>query len=249
MRYWPVYLFAAAVTAGSIAFVAGYRQQGRLEAEIARLQRQNSALDRLRREHQRLTASRVPPDELQRLRDHQANLGHLRAALATVRAKLEAQAETQTATEPPKPLAAGMIPVIGLPDAGQATPQAAVQSFFRAVGQVDPDALARQIEFDDAARTKANDLFNSYDDATRQRIGSPERMMAIFFAEYYGRVTGMQSPDFFQSPTPDWGVWRAKVQTSSGRVHDADFPVHRSADGWHEVITVPWIDNWSNYLK
>lgn len=249
MRRVAIGILATVLAAGAIAFLAGSQARARLRAEIALLRRENSTSARLQRDNQRLRAALVTPEELQRMRDHQANLGNMRSALAAAQMQLRVQAQARTVNDPPQPLAPGMTPLTGLTETGQATPQAAAQSFFRAVAQIDPDALAKQLEFDDDARKKANDLFNSYDEATRQRIGSPERMMAIFFAEYYGRVAGMQTPDYLQSPAPDWGYWRAKLQTSSGRLNEAYFPVHRSPDGWREVILPFWIDGWSQYLK
>jgi len=249
MRRITIGFLAAILAGGAIALVLEREAQARLRTEIAVLRRANSASNQLQQDNQLLTAAQVTPEELQRLCDNQANLENMRSTLAAAQRQLRVQAQAQTVNDPPKPLAAGMTSVANLPDAGQATPEAAAQSFFRAVAQIDPDALADQLEFDDDGRKKANALFNSYDEATRRRIGSPERMMAIFFAEYYGRVTGMQTPDYLQSPTPGWGYLRMKLQTSSGRLHDAYFLVHQSASGWHEVVQGYWIDNWSQYLK
>ena len=233
---------------GIVTLLFQRQAQARLRDDIARLRRQNSAMDRLRRENQRLAVSLVPSEELERLRHDQSDLQRMRAAIATLKAHVRLQTLARAVNDPAKPLAPGMTPVESLTNAGMGTPDAAARSFFWAVAQIDPDAMAKQLTFSGDARAKVAALFASLDEATRKEIGTPERLMATFFVEMYGRTTGLQVLGCDQSQSPDWVVWRAKVQTASGRLHDVDFPVQRSADGWHEVILAPWIDNWSQYL-
>jgi hypothetical protein len=249
MRKLAIGIFATLLVAGIFTLLLQRETQARLRDEIARFCRQNSALGRIRRENQRLAESQIPSAELARLRNDQRDLPQMRSALASAKLQLMMQTQFQAANGPPKPLAGGMTPVASLTDAGQGTPHAAAQSFFWAVGQIDPDAMAKQLEFAAEARAKADALFASFDEATRQRIGTPEKMMAIFFVEMYGRTTGLQVLGYNQAQAADWGAWRVKVQTASGRLHDVDFPVHQSADGWHEVILPHWIDDWSRYLR
>ena len=249
MKKRSIWLFGALLAAGVIQFALQQQAQARLRDEIAVLGRQKPAWARLRRENQRLTASLVPREELERLRREQSELEHLRAALATTRTRIKVQAEAHAANDPPKPLAPGMTPVASLTIAGLDTPTAAVLSFFWAVAQIDADALAKQLVFSPDARIKAEALFASLDEASRQRLGTPEKMMGVFFVEMFARTSGLQIVGYDPTPPPDFSAWRAKVQTAGGRLRDVDFPIQRTADGWREVIEAFWIDNWSQYLR
>ena len=248
MKKLSIGVVVTLLAVGIITLVHQRQTHARLRDDIARLRRQNSAIDRLRRENQRLAGSLVPPEELKRLRSDQDDLQQMRAAIATLKTRVRVQTLGRTVNDPAKPLAPGMTPIESLTNAGMGTPDAAARSFFWAVAQIDPDAMAKQLVFYGDARAKVDALFASLDEPTREKIGSPERMMATFFVEMYGRTTGLQLLGYDQSQSPDWVVWRAKVQTTSGRLHDVDFPVQRSADGWHEVILAPWVDDWSHYL-
>lgn len=241
-------IVATFLVVGIITLVFQRQTEARLRDEIGRLRRENSALDRLGRENRRLAESQVPHEELERLRNDQGDLQQMRAAYATLKTRMRVQTLGRAVHEPPKPLASGMTPVESLANAGTATPDAAARSFFWAVAQIDPDAMAKQLVFSADSRAKADTLFASLDEATRKVLGTPERMMATFFVEMYGRTTGLQVLGCDLNPSSDTAWWKAKIQTATGRLHDVDFPVQRSIDGWHVVILPYWIDGWSQYL-
>ena len=240
--------------------VAGFvlHQQARAQAgwreEITRLRREHAAFDRLGFENQRINAALPPADDLAARRDEQRqlenDLGRLRASLAAQQQRLAQLIRMNSALGPAKPLASGMTPIDKLTNASAATPIDAARSFFWAVAQANPDAMARQIEFTDEARPKAQAIFAGLSDSTREQVGTPEKMMAIFFTSMYSRATGLQMADSYYSPqAADYGGWTVKVQTASGRIQDVSFSVHRSADGWHEVVPAQWLDNWARYLR
>jgi hypothetical protein len=243
----------ALLAAGLITLVVQRQSQSELRNEITALRRDGGEINRLRRENQRLTGRRVPPEELESLRSEQRELARLRSQAAELKDYLQLASRDQAPSrEKPaptlKPLASGMIPVESLTDAGGATPAAAVQTFFWAVAQADPDAVAKQLVFGDAARTKADALFASLDAATRERIGTPEKLLAMFFTTLYGRVTGLQTVDL-DKLSPDAPVWNVKVQTASGKLSDVGFPLRRLSDGWREEVPVGMVDYCSYYLR
>ena len=141
-----------------------------------------------------------------------------------------------------------MISVESLLNAGAATPAAAAQTFFWAVTQVDPDAMAKQLVFGDDSRPKADALFASLDATTRERIGTPEKLLSMFFTALYGRVTGLQMVDLDRL-APDAQGWNVKVQTASGKLSEVGFPLRRLGDGWREEVPVGMVDYCSYYLR
>jgi len=240
--------------------VAGFvlHQQARAQAgwreEITRLRREHAAFDRLGFENQRINAALPPADDLAARRDEQRqlenDLGRLRASLAAQQQRLAQLTRMNNALGPAKPLAPGMTPIDKLTNAGAATPTDAAQSFFWAVAQADPDAMARQIEFTDDARLKAQALFAQLSDAARAQFGSPEKVMAIYLTSMYGRATGYQlATSDYGSHSADYGGWKVTLQTASGSLHDVSFVVHRTSEGWREVIVAGWVDEAARYLR
>ena len=235
------------LSGGAVALVLQHQAQARLRDEIASLRRQASQIGRLQREHQRLTGLLVPQEELDNLRDDQQELARLRPQLVSLKVHVQAEVLAQSVRGPPKPLAPGMVPLENLVDAGAGIPAAAAQTFFWAVAQVDPDTMAKQLVLGDAARAKAEALLAALDPTTREKMGTPEELMAVYLLGLLGRVSGVQvlgQKEF----GADRAVWNAKLQMASGRLNDFGFALRRTADGWREEIPAGMVDHWSNYL-
>ena len=254
MRKLALAILIALLAAGAVVLRQQSRTQARWREDIARERREHAALDRLRHENERLTAARLAPDELAARRKSQdevkGDLERLRSGVTGLKQRLQWLQQFNAALGPPKPLAAGMTPVEKLIHAGAATPTDAAQSFFWAVAQADPDAMARQIEFTDDARLKAQALFAQLSDAARAQFGSPEKVMAIYLTSMYGRATGYQlATSDYGSHSADYGGWKVTLQTASGSLHDVSFVVHRTSEGWREVIVAGWVDEAARYLR
>lgn len=237
----------ALIAAGIITLVLQHQVQARLRDEIAHLRSRNSQIGRLEREHQRLASLLVPQEELDKLRRDQQELPRLHLQLVNLKTRLQVEALAQSVRGAPKTLVPGMVPIENLVDAGAGTPTAAAQTFFWAVGQVDPDAMAKQLVLGDTARAKAEALLAALDPTTREKMGTPERLMAYYFVGLLGRVAGIQMLNQ-EDQGADRAVWNVKLQMASGRVKDFDFSVQRSADGWREEVPVGMVDHWSMYL-
>lgn len=235
------------LVAGIGALVLQHEAQSRLRDEIARLSRQSSQLDRLRREHQRLAGLAMPPEELNRLRDDQQSLARLRQQLTILKLRVQTEDLARSAHEPPKPLAPGMVPIDNLVDAGSGTPATAAQTFFWAVGQVDPDAMAKQLVLGAAARAKAEALLAALDPATRAKMGTPEKLMAYYFVGLLGRVAGIQMAGQ-EALGADQAGWKVNLQMASGRMKDYSLSVRWLTDGWHEEVPAGLVDHWSMVL-
>jgi hypothetical protein len=239
----------ALLAAGLITLAVQRQSQSKLRSEVAALRREGREINRLRHDSQRLAGTLVSPEELRNLRDEETELARLRSEAATLKDYLQ-MASADQAPPPPtaKPLNPGMLPVESLTNAGAATPAAAAQTFFWAVAQVDPDAMAKQLVFGDAARTKADALLASLYATTRERIGTPEKLMAMFFTALLGRVTGLQTGDL-EKLGPAAPVWIVKVQTASGKLSDVGFPLRHLGDSWREEVPEGMVSYCSYYLR
>lgn len=225
-------------------------ERAQIREEIARLRREHAVVERLHGENVSLAAVPPHPIDAEELRRDRDELERLQPALAQLKQQLDWQLQTNAALGPPKPLAPGMTPIGQLTNAGAASPAAAAQSFFWTVAQADPDAMARQIEFTDDARARAQAFYAQLSDAARAQFGSPEKVMAIYLTSQYGRATGFEFVGASYSPqAADYGGWKVTLQTASGSLHDIALPVHRTADGWHEVIGASWVDEAARYLR
>ena len=242
-------VFFALLAAGLVTLAVQRQSQSRLRTEITALRREGGEVSRLRRENQRLSGTLVPPDELKSLRAEETELARLRGQAAALKDYFQLASADQAPPSPAaKPLTPGMISVESLLNAGAATPAAAAQTFFWAVTQVDPDAMAKQLVFGDDSRPKADALFASLDATTRERIGTPEKLLSMFFTALYGRVTGLQMVDLDRL-APDAQGWNVKVQTASGKLSEVGFPLRRLGDGWREEVPVGMVDYCSYYLR
>lgn len=243
--------FLAAVLAGGvIALLFQHQTRALLQDEISSLRRQNREIERLQRENRRLLGSLAPADEFNRLRNDQKELPRLWEELITLTNRIRAQSGPRSvpdASQPPKPLAPGMIRLEDLPNAGSGSPTAAAQTFFWTVAQADPDAMAKQLVLGDAARTKAEALLSSLDPTTREKMSTPEKLMAFYMVGLLGRVAGIQLLGQEDQGT-DRASWNVRLQMASGRFKNFGLPVWRSADGCHEEVPAGMVDQWSTYL-
>lgn len=247
MQKLAIGIVSTLLTAGAIAFVLERQTQAHLRDEITRLRRQSAQIGRLQREHQRLAGLLVPQEELDTLRNNQQELARLRLQLASLKVRVQAETLAQTVNGPSKPLVPGMVAIENLINAGAGTPAAAAQTFFWAVAQVDPDAMAKQLVLGDAARTRAEALLAALDPTTHEKMGTPEKLMAVYLVGLLGRVSGIQILGQ-EEQGADRAAWNVKLQMASGRLNDFSFALRRSADGWREEVSAGMVDHWSMYL-
>ena len=244
-------LLALALLAGLAGLGLQWRERVRLGSELARLRREHHEANRLRRENRRVAELPSQPDFVARQTEVDADLARLRADAAALQGHLQMLTGAAPASAPPpppaRPLSAGMTPLDRLRNSGAGSPRDAAESFFWALGAVDPDALAKQLVIADEARAKADELFAWLDADSRERIGSPEKLLAVFFTARYGRVAGMQL-DEPGEPAGAASHWNARVETVNGALKSIDFPVRQTAEGWREVVSPGDVRSCALYL-
>ena len=176
-------LLGLAVIAGLVAFQwpiqALRRENGQLTAqaaEVERLTKENEQIERLRAENQDSARLREETrdlhklrDEVRRLREHSKDLPNLRNENQRLKAS-QVSAARNEAVRLPEPLA--VIAMDRLANAGQATPEAALQTLFWAMRESDQDAVSRCLS------PEARKEFGAQDDASLRRM--IEEMKAKF---------------------------------------------------------------------
>ncbi len=214
------------------------------------LRAQNREVPFLRQQNGQFALWAVSPSDLAALRRDAATLAAEQRRLDAMKRRLAFETRARMANAPPAPLAPGLVPIAAMTNAGTSTPEAAARTFFWNVGRVEPDAIAHNLEFAPDAQAKADAAFSRLDAASRKKIGTPEKLVALLMVEMLSRATGVQVQGCNYDPqTAGRAVWNAKLQTASGRLHDISFPIHQTPSGWHEVITTAWLDRWSSYLR
>lgn len=247
MKTWILPLLLVLGAAGTIGLVRESATQARLRGQIAQARRDTNGADPLARERRRLVDREA---EVRDLQDDEHELDRLRRQVFELKVRVQqipVDASLANPGAPPPPLAPGMTPIDRFVESSPTTPGAAAENFFCAVAQADPDALARQLVLDDRARDLASAVLGALDPAVRDRMGSPERMMAVFFVGLLGRVSGVQLPSV-DSDGSDRAGWQATVQTTSGRTASFGLAQVRTADGWREVVPISTVYTWERYL-
>lgn len=140
-----------------------------------------------------------------------------------------------------------LVPVGALKNAGKATPEASTETTLWAAVGGDVDTLAGTLAFTPSARAKADEWFAGLTDATRQKYGSPEKVIALMIAKDAETVTGMQVLGR-QEISPDNVGVRLRVAGSDGRTKDDTFLMHRSADGWKLVLPDKAVEKFARQL-
>jgi len=252
MRKLTLGFVGSVLVAFGIVWIYQWRAGADLRSRIAGLREQSAEGIRLRAESQRLEGLRVSADELERLRKDQRDISALQGELIRLQdlSGLLAKAvdTPRSPPGPPAPMAPGMIALDALTDSGIGTPADAARRFFRAVGQVDPKALATQLAFVGGAGRSASEFYAGMDETTRLAYGSESEMVASYFAAKLGRVVGVELlPD--KELGPDTALWTARLQTMNGRVAQLSWRLRRKSDGWHEVVDPPMVMEVMAYMS
>ncbi len=247
MKAFLISFLAVLLATGGMALIVEQRTQTRLRADVARLKRQSSLVNRLEQEHRSLAGTALPAEELESLRHDQKELERLRGIRESLRSMTKMREDIRATAGPPKPLGPGMTALTDFGEAGTSSPAAAEQTFFSALAQIDPDAMAKQLVLTADARTKAEKLLASLDEDTRAKMGTPEKLMAYYLVGLLGRVSGVQMLGQ-QATGPDQATWTARLQMVSGRTNDYSFTVRRVGDSWREEIPAGMVDHWWMYL-
>jgi RNA polymerase sigma factor (sigma-70 family) len=146
------------------------------------------------------------------------------------------------------PLAAGLIPISSLKDAGRVTPRATFQTQLWAAHSGDIDLTASAITFSAEGRAKLQAVLGQLPQDFRDTYNTPEKVMAFALAGSPHPVGGMQVLGEEQVDADTVVLHTQWQHEDDAVVHDTDSQFQRSADGWRLVVPVSSVDRASVYL-
>lgn len=214
----------------------------------------------LRRDHARLTQATAAGADPAALR---AAAGEYEHNVATIARLLDAKrhratassADASPAARPATPAAAGAASspaadprARGYSDRGRATPRDAVYTFGWAGAMSDPDAFARTIYLDDAARAKALELLARMPDSIRAQCQTAEQFCGLILAAATLEGPPPDADTFERSSTlvelrPD----RVAVRRSGSTANYHEYQL--TPDGWKWVLPARAIEPMSTNLS
>jgi len=169
-------LFILAALAVAVMWTVEKTATASLLLQIGAQRQENSERESLRRERERLRTLQPDAAELTRLQ---------RDAAGRVRHQRETNAREETAAHaPPAMLTVGeWLPPGAWKNRGCATPTATVESMLWAAAGGDMAKLQDLLQFDDATRAKAGQIFAQLPGDSRTLFTSPEHLIAAFTAK------------------------------------------------------------------
>ncbi|HEX3728647.1 MAG TPA: hypothetical protein VHV47_02500 [Opitutaceae bacterium] len=202
----------------------------RLRAQLTTLQAQAELAAELKRENARLRAGQASPEELSRLR---------RQRTAAARGREDEPAG-----------AAGDRPRLTADQwrlAGRATPADAFESVLWASTHQDVDALAGILSFDPKARKKVDGFFAALPEDTRQKFGSPERIVATMLAA--NMPSNLSAMDALGTTgNDDRATLLMRVERNDGTQKDNFFKFEHVPDGWKLIVPPQVLQGYASQL-
>jgi RNA polymerase sigma factor (sigma-70 family) len=147
------------------------------------------------------------------------------------------------------PLAAGLVAVETLGNAGRASARAAFATQLWAARTGDIALEATAITFGPEARARLEALAATLPDAMKAEYDTPEKLMAFMLAGSPHPVGGMQVLGETDVDADDVTLQTEWQHTDDPVVHQTDANFHQEADGWKLVVPVGLVKRASAYLS
>jgi hypothetical protein len=250
MKSRSVIFLGVLILAGGVIFAWQWQTGVRLREEAARLEAQAREAARLREENERLAAHQKSPAEMESLRADHAEMERLRGEIDALSRRVEqadhdaAQPQSTAVTKDAAP-AKEAIAASAWKNAGQATPEAVLETALWSAKEGEIATLAGTLLLDERARTKAQALLASLPDAARAQYGTPEQLVAFLTAKDLPltslRVDGM-------SVNGDEAQMVVNVPTAANLDKLTELELHRSTDGWQIKVPESAIDKYARTL-
>lgn len=219
---WILTVLGLAMLAAT--YVSGRRELAALQQDAANRQALLGQVQDLRQKKATLA------DRLCRLEDAE-KLKQDSAEAATLRRELQQPEPGAAAPAKKLPLQPGITALADIPLADPGTGMYAFTKAARALAQKDAKALSECMVLDRTAKALADKLLEDLDPDLRAGIGSGEKLCALYYLSYYGRVEGAQILGQNYRGT-DYGTTQVRMQTRSGTVHEQELPVRRVNGEW-----------------
>ncbi len=241
---------AAVIIAGAAGLYVQHHDVVSLREQVTELSRSETQVSELKKENARLTSAATTAQtehaELEQLRAEVATLRG--AAPKTVAGDHAANVTSATAATDKPALAAGLVPVETLGNAGRANAREAWTTQLWAARRGDVDLETTTLTFTPEGRTKLEALIARLPEKFRADYGTPERLMAFVLSGSQHPVGGMQVLGETQDGPDDMILKTQWQHADDTLVHNDDVRLHRTDDGWKMVVPMSIIDRASAAL-
>jgi hypothetical protein len=208
----------------------------RLRARLSSLQQVAVENARLRSENERLSK--------QLLQGSAAAAG----GGAVPAARAAPMAGQPSSSKAAMPLAAGLVPVESLGNAGRSTPRAAFATQLWAARTGDVSLEASTLLLGPAERAKLEELLPILPADVRAQYGTPEELMAFALAGSPHPVGGMQVLAETSDGPNDVTLQTEWQHADDSVVHQSQVTFHQDSDGWKMVVPPALVNRAAAYL-
>jgi hypothetical protein len=235
----------AAVTVYRLEEIGNHRR-----SEIMRLERIRSERSRLNAENASLESWLALNADAAALRTQLAGVAAARARVdALLLRERELKRLLGQAVDPVWPANAEVLGASAWTYAGQASPSAALESVLSTARSGDVDKLAKLIDFEGDAGTRAQALFDGLPEESRAQYGSPAKVMAVLIAarmpsDYVAMATLGEEHD-----SEDTAVVGIRLQDGSGGQRDLSFKFQKHQNDWRLDVPEPVVESLAHQLK
>jgi len=224
------------LAAGSVGLVVQHASNVRLRARLSSLQQVAVENARLRSENERLSK--------QLLQGSAAAAG----GGAVPAARAAPMAGQPSSSKAAMPLAAGLVPVESLGNAGRSTPRAAFATQLWAARTGDVSLEASTLLLGPAERAKLEELLPILPADVRAQYGTPEELMAFALAGSPHPVGGMQVLAETSDGPNDVTLQTEWQHADDSVVHQSQVTFHQDSDGWKMVVPPALVNRAAAYL-
>ena len=228
---------AIALTAagiGAMAIAYQHQTNARLRAQVAGFQQVAAENSQLREQNRQLAKSAAAAGD--------ASAVSRGTAPAT-------QGKAAPLAKAGVPLAAGLVAVETLGNAGRATPRAAFATQLWAARTGDVALEATALTFGPAARARLRALAATLPDPLKAEYDTPEKLMAFMLAGSPHPVGGMEVLGETQVDADDVKLQTEWQHADDAVVHQTEANFHQDADGWKLVVPLGLVTRASAYLS
>lgn len=167
--------------------------------------------------------------------ERDAEVAQLRGEIARLQDELKKDAPARAASkfkdEDPE---LKLVATSNWKNAGTATPEASIQTFFWAAFEGEVDLLANGIVVPEADRAKVMDWFSKLPPAVQSQYGEPEKLIALMLAKDAGPLTGLQIVG--ERKVNDDVLINTRFTTEDASIDQAAYLLRQTPSGWRLVV-------------
>lgn len=222
---------------------------GRLQLEVARLEKIRADCSRLSRENGRWREALAGAGDINALRHEYSDIGRLRSAIDSL--DLEQQTLKRALglrVDAVWPAGAEVRPAGEWRFRGQASPGEALESVLWSARSGDVDHLTSLITLEPHALQRAEEIFSNLPDAAKAQYGSPETIVATLVASQMPTDYLAMAAVHQTEPSPDSALLTVRLEDGTGAQRDLTLKFQQNKDSWSLDVPEPVVSSFAAQL-